>query len=114
MNVLKWFARSIDALLLIVLVVFALHSGVPLFLNGTHDDRLVAGGLGVMILGLVVSMRYELLGGALLLLGFGGWWGGALQEQVKWPVIAVTPLVPALAFIFALHWWLERDDRLHH
>ena len=113
MNAFRLFLRSIDIVLLTVLAVFALKTGLPLLFTGTSDDRTIVFGLSLMLAGLAIALRYEIAGCILMLAGFGAWWGGALQEVWKWSVTPLTLLVPAAACLFALHWWLEREGRLH-
>ncbi len=101
----RWTARILGALMVLLLFVFAAGEGLP------HPAQLSAGeklgfiALGVMVLGVAVAWRTDGLGGLLLLIGYGIF--------AVWSQKIVAGLFAVFALAGVLHmvcWWLTRRD----
>ncbi|HNR31508.1 MAG TPA: hypothetical protein PKI11_11520 [Candidatus Hydrogenedentes bacterium] len=63
-------ARGLATLLLLMVAVFALYEGVPNPFHMTALEWACDGAFLVMVIGLLAGLRYERLGGAVVLVGF--------------------------------------------
>jgi hypothetical protein len=118
--VLRWTARGLSALILLVWGVFLIahlvgdagRASRPL--NG--DDYIVLAAMGGWLAGLALAWKWELAGGALTLAAV------VTGAAVNWGVVMFPgTLVPVAGALFVLSWWLgpgvrsrrsESDGRL--
>jgi len=97
-------ARTWSLTATVLFVVLGFTVGIPHGPDAEPWERIVQlVTLGILAIGALLALRYEGVGGAILLVGSAGLWGlSALQHQ---PAISFLPgllfLVPAVAFLIA-------------
>lgn len=103
-TIIRWAARVLAVLLVMLFVTMAFGEGVPSPWILTRPEKYAFLALFVMLAGLVSAMRWELVGGILILVGYALF---ALINQelvISW---AFT-LFPVAGILFLLSWALSR------
>jgi len=99
-QILRWTARILGTLLVLLVVVFLIGEGVPKPSMLTASEKLMCGSSVAMLLGLIVAWRWEGIGGALALSGY-------LFLGVLMPPVMISPFmaggVAGCLYLFA--WW---------
>ncbi|MGD0694078.1 MAG: hypothetical protein ABSB82_04425 [Terriglobia bacterium] len=69
-EILRWTARILGTLLVLLFLVFLVGEGPPRPSTLTTPEKLMFVGTGIMLLGLILAWRWPGLGGAMALLGY--------------------------------------------
>jgi hypothetical protein len=69
LTVLRWAARVVGTLILLLIAAFAIGEGFPSPFHGPLAERLLFAALTTMIVGLIVAWKWEGIGGSLILGG---------------------------------------------
>jgi hypothetical protein len=102
--VIRWTARVLAVLLIMLFATMAFGEGVPSPWILDRPEKLAFLALFVMLAGLVSALRYEAVGGILILAGYAFF---ALVNQeliISW----AFSLFPIAGFLFLLSWALSR------
>ncbi len=101
LTVLRWMARTLGTVLLILIVAFAIGEGVPSPLAMSLRENLLSVALLAMVVGQIVAWRWEGIGGGLILLGF------ILFAIVNHGVPLNIVFVPWIAtgMLYQVCWW---------
>ena len=106
-KILRWTARILGTLFVLLILVFAFGEGVPHPSMLTLRDRLMFLALGVMLTGLVLAWKRAGMGGLLALAGY------LLFVAIGGPRTVVSPFMAAGAAgcLHLLAWWVS--DRVN-
>jgi hypothetical protein len=69
-TILRWTARVLGSLLLVLIAAFAIGEGVPNPLHGSIAENLLTAAFLTMILGQIVAWKWEGIGGLLIVASF--------------------------------------------
>lgn len=69
-STLRFFARLLNLLLILVVALMAIGEGFPSLSKLTTNELLLTISLVIMLIGLLSAWKWELLGGILILVGF--------------------------------------------
>ncbi len=108
-KIIRWTARILGTLLLLLVAAFAIGEGFPNPSKLTTTESLLMVAFVIMLLGIIVAWRWEGTGGALLLVGFASFWAVNIVATLRfwWPgwVFALFGLV---GLLFLSCWWRAR------
>jgi hypothetical protein len=102
-NVIRWIARVLAVLLIMLFVTMAFGEGLPNSSILTRPEKLGFLALFLMVAGLVSALRWELVGGILTLAGY------SLFALINHEVIIswAFSLFPVAGILFLLSWALS-------
>jgi hypothetical protein len=102
-KILRWAARILGTLFVLLILVFAVGEGVPHLSMLGARDRLMFLALGIMLVGLVLAWRWAGIGGLLALMGY------LLFVAIGKPRTMVSPFLAAgiAGCLHLLAWWVS-------
>jgi hypothetical protein len=100
-KILRWTARVLGTLVLLLFLVFLIGEGAPKPSILTAHEKLMFAALGVMLLGLIVAWRWAGIGGLLALLGY------LLFGLLAGPRVIISPFLAGgvAGCLHLLAWW---------
>jgi hypothetical protein len=103
-TIIRWTARILAVLLVMLFVTMSFGEGVPSPWILNRPEKYAFLGLFVMLAGLVSALRWELVGGILILVGY------ALFALINQEIIIswAFTLFPVAGILFLLSWALSR------
>lgn len=103
-TIIRWIARVLSVLLIMLFVTMSFGERVPSPWILTPPEKYAFLALFVMLAGLVSALRWELIGGILILVGY------ALFALVNQEIIIswAFTLFPVAGILFLLSWALSR------
>ena len=104
LTVVRWTARIIGTLLLLLMAVFAIGEGVPNPSILSPREILLFAALAMMILGQIVAFRWEGIGGILILSGFAFF--SIVNHRISLNVVFGPWLLTGLLYLGC--WWMKR------
>ncbi len=106
-NVLRWAARVLTLLLVMLFATMAFGEGLPSPWILTRPEKLAFLALIVMLAGLVSAWRWEAVGGILILVGYAFFALVNHQVIISW----AFSLFPVAGILFLLSWVLSSRRR---
>jgi hypothetical protein len=97
----RWAARTIGALIVVLFFIMLFAEGLPSDL--TSAEQVMFATLAVMILGVVLAWKWEWLGGLLTFIGFAGFW----YTQGRFPHLTFA-LFPLAGILHIAAWLFDR------
>ena len=101
-SIIRWAARVLGALMALWILFMAMGDRLPDAMELGVDERLLFAALALMVLGALAAWKWELVGGLVVLLGFGMFW--YLNGSYPGGYFTVFPLAGCF---FLIAWLLD-------
>ena len=106
-TVVRWIARVLGTLTVLLIVLMAVAEGIPSPSSLTPAERLLFVAVIVMLVGLVTAWKWELAGGLLTICGYVFF--AIVEQEILLPWVFLLILI--IGVLFLLSWSLQRRSR---
>ena len=102
---LRWLARIVGGLTLLMFIIFAIGEGLPTFSTLSSVEIILSIYLIVALIGILVSWRWTLAGCLLILVGYVGF----VIANKHFTVFNPFLLFPIIVVFYLLAWFFDRQ-----